>query len=305
MNGSKSEHVNELRKELLDQRANQLNRWLAVVAIVLTTFGLVVPLVGIVSFDRFNDVVSTAEVTAKEAKTSSDEAKREVISAKRLAAKARADASSADAIATRAYATVSKAHSLLSDAERSAETVRGRAEDIDGLVEMATREAASTAKQEAANAVAEHVNGLYRVVADVEQKYDVINEVTRLMNADVLSEVFHALGRVSHKEKELDRALRLYDLAIRANPDFALAYYSRGMLFVDRRSFEFAKQDFTHAIGRNGDLAKAYLERGMVNAKLGKKEDALADLMQAIEKGRKIDDSSTVSRATLLSATLR
>ena len=44
---------NELRGELLDDRAAYIDRWLSVVAIVLTFFGLLIVLGGYIGFSRF------------------------------------------------------------------------------------------------------------------------------------------------------------------------------------------------------------------------------------------------------------
>ena len=44
---------NELRRDLLDNRAAYIDRWLAVVAVVLTFFGIVVAIAGLVGFKRW------------------------------------------------------------------------------------------------------------------------------------------------------------------------------------------------------------------------------------------------------------
>ncbi len=43
-------HFNELRGELLDKRAVSIDRWLSVIAIVLTFFGVVVAVAGYIGF---------------------------------------------------------------------------------------------------------------------------------------------------------------------------------------------------------------------------------------------------------------
>ena len=48
--------LNELRRELLDKRAESINWWLAVMAIVLTFFGIVAVVAGYISFARFGEL---------------------------------------------------------------------------------------------------------------------------------------------------------------------------------------------------------------------------------------------------------
>ena len=49
---------NELQAKILDDRGKYINRWLTVVAIVLTFFGLVVVVGGYISFDRIRTSIS-------------------------------------------------------------------------------------------------------------------------------------------------------------------------------------------------------------------------------------------------------
>ena len=73
---------NELRRDLLENRAAYIDRWLAVVAIVLTFFGIVVAIAGLVGFSRFREIekeakksVENAERLVEEIKSHRDEAK--------------------------------------------------------------------------------------------------------------------------------------------------------------------------------------------------------------------------------------
>ena len=47
---------NELRRELLDDRASTINWWLAIVALVLTFFAIVVPIAGLFGFREFREI---------------------------------------------------------------------------------------------------------------------------------------------------------------------------------------------------------------------------------------------------------
>ena len=52
---------NELRGELLDDRAAYIDRWLSVVTIVLTFFGIVTVVGGYISFRRFREIETEAK----------------------------------------------------------------------------------------------------------------------------------------------------------------------------------------------------------------------------------------------------
>ena len=65
---------NEIQSELLDQRALFIDRWLAVIAIVLTFFGVVVAIAGFMGFKRFRDIEKDAKTSAE--KVADDDAKR-------------------------------------------------------------------------------------------------------------------------------------------------------------------------------------------------------------------------------------
>jgi len=49
-------HINNLRREQLDDRALYIDYWLAAIAIVLTFFGIVIALAGYIGFGRFREI---------------------------------------------------------------------------------------------------------------------------------------------------------------------------------------------------------------------------------------------------------
>ncbi len=69
---------NELRSELLDDRADTINWWLAATAIFLTLIGVVTPLVGAIAayigFNRFRSIEVEARQSAEQARKSAAEA---------------------------------------------------------------------------------------------------------------------------------------------------------------------------------------------------------------------------------------
>ena len=73
---------NELRRELLDDRADAINWWLAATAIFLTLIGVVTPIVGAIAayigFNRFRSIEAEARQSVEQARRSAEEAAEHV-----------------------------------------------------------------------------------------------------------------------------------------------------------------------------------------------------------------------------------
>ena len=80
-----------------------------------------------------------------------------------------------------------------------------------------------------------------------------------------------------------------YDKAIRLKPSYAEAHYNRGNTKDELGQPEAAIADYTKAIGLKPDLAVAYTNRGNARASLGQYEAAIADYNEAI--GLKPDEA--------------
>ena len=66
---------NELKSEYLDDRADYIDMWLAVVAIVLTFFGIVIAILGIIGYRRFRELEAEANKSVEEARKLVEEIK--------------------------------------------------------------------------------------------------------------------------------------------------------------------------------------------------------------------------------------
>ena len=67
---------NSLRSELLDQRANSIDTWLATLALILTFFGIVVAIAGFFGFSRFRQIEGEARRNAKAAEDFAAQARK-------------------------------------------------------------------------------------------------------------------------------------------------------------------------------------------------------------------------------------
>ena len=77
-------------------------------------------------------------------------------------------------------------------------------------------------------------------------------------------------------------AIADYTKAIQLNPNYAEAYYNRGLAKTDLEDRQGAMADYSEAIRLKPDFADAYFKRGNGKYALGDKQGAIADLSEAI-----------------------
>lgn len=89
-----------------------------------------------------------------------------------------------------------------------------------------------------------------------------------------------------YNEPNYDKAIEDYTKAIELNPNFADAYYNRGLAWVAIKEKEYDKaiKDYTKAIELKPDYADAYYnERGLAWKAKGKYKEAINDYTDAIK----------------------
>ena len=74
-----------------------------------------------------------------------------------------------------------------------------------------------------------------------------------------------------------------YNKAIRLKPNYADAYYGRGLAKDGLGEKQGAIADYNEAIRLKPDYAKAYYGRGLIKQERGEKQEALADFRKASE----------------------
>ena len=84
-------------------------------------------------------------------------------------------------------------------------------------------------------------------------------------------------GAANYRAGNLEQAIADYTKAIELDPDFAVAYNTRGFAYANSGDLEQAIADYDKAIELNPDLAVAYTNRGSAYADSGNLEQAIKD----------------------------
>jgi Tfp pilus assembly protein PilF len=96
-----------------------------------------------------------------------------------------------------------------------------------------------------------------------------------------------------------EESVELLNAAIENNPDFKLAYASRGAAYMRLNNAKAAIGDFDKAIELDGEYSRVFHLRGLAREKLGENDSALEDFDRAIELDPEYG-AAYYSRATLL-----
>jgi len=115
---------------------------------------------------------------------------------------------------------------------------------------------------------------------DVDEQLRFCTEAIRLKPD--FAEAYYNRGVARLKEGDEWRALRDYDEAIRLKPNLAEAYNNRGIARRQKGDVQGALQDYTEAIRLEPDYAGAYNNRGNARLAEGDVEGALQDYDEAI-----------------------
>lgn len=84
------------------------------------------------------------------------------------------------------------------------------------------------------------------------------------------------------KQKKYDKAIELLDKAIKLNPDYMIAYQTRGNAFFALREYELAFDDYCDAIDIEPQNAVNFFNRGNTYNALKMYDSAIADFTQAV-----------------------
>ncbi|RKU08065.1 hypothetical protein C6501_17125 [Candidatus Poribacteria bacterium] len=227
---------NELEREYLDDRADYIDMWLAVIAIVLTFFAVVIAIAGFIGFREFRRLRDEARLHVTEIhkdKVESDELLQSM--------RQRGSAEVFD---------------MLSNSKEFENRIRELLQNADlPVIDKAIADASALQQSGDIEAAIEK----WRSIANIVEGSD----------KNLASHAWFSVGYLYSQEEEPEKAILAYDRAIILKPDYADAYFRRGISKGELRQYEFAISDLDDAIILDSHNAEAYYNRGMVHFKSG------------------------------------
>ena len=254
-----SRRFNDLRRELLDDRAKAVDWWLALTAILLTLLGIIAVVAGYLGFKRFREIEA-------EARGNMESSRRHAEEAGNLVGKIKVQRDEAESILK--GLTAEAIHDDPAKAGRAAESVQDdpTASPINHAV------AAAVLLQQSGN------------IEEAIEKWRAVAVVSETTNKELSAQAWFSVGYLhqEHKEGTLETVIDAYDKALRLKLDFPEAYNNRGNAKSNLGRHEEAIADYGEAIRLKPDDAVAYNNRGNAKSALGRYDEALADYGEAI-----------------------
>ena len=254
---------NDLRREFLDHRIKLVDRWLIVMAIILTVGGYL-------GFDRFREIEVEARGNVDKARGHAEEVRKLAEEVRKLAAEIQGMHSRLKGMTAEvAAAEPDKAH----EAARSAQ-----ADPSASLIARAVS-AAILFQQEG------------NIQAAIKKWRAVANAVDGTDN-ELGARAWFSVGYLHGKQSRFPEAIVAYDEAIRLNRGMEEAFINRGNAKYKLGRTEEAIADFSQAIQQNPDYTDAYFNRAQVRFILGYKDEARRDFERARALARAASDEA-------------
>ena len=242
-------HINELRREQMDDRDTYFDRLLAIVAIVIAVAGYF-------SFKQFRAIKAEAGQNVMASKQYAEEARH-------LVEKIKAKQHEADSLVERI----------------SAQTVADKPSEANQVVSnVRENPEASPIQKSIGLAVSFQQQGKRD---DAIEKWRAVAHITEGSDNDLAAIAWFSVGYLLQDE-DLEGTVSAYDRAIRLNPGYVEAYNNRGNTKLKLGKYEAAVTDYDEAIRLDPALAEAYSNRGATKRALGQYEAAIADCNEAI-----------------------
>ena len=251
----------------LDDRSGLIDRWLSVVGILLTFFGLMIPL-GALLFSRKIDenIKDSQAILERETKQAVEQIASKVKEADKLINKIKENHQELKKLKIRQEETSSKPPLIKLSKQ--------------GMNNVSTEKPEN---QLAANdwfikgLNAHHQQDYYSAIA-------YYTEVIKLNKPETLnSSVYSNRGVAKFKLGHYSEAIKDYDVAIELNDKNYEAYFNRAIANKMLENNELALKDYDKAIELNPYKPDAYNNRGVVNSDLGDYDSAISDYNQAIQ----------------------
>ena len=297
-----SRRFNDLRRKLLDDRAKNVDRWLAATAIFLTLLSAIAAFGGYLGFKTFRKIEADARENMKSSKKHAEEARNlvdeikvrldEATEATSVVKKMTAEAVSENPDEAREAARrVQKDRAALPIDNAVAKAVRlQQSGDIQGAIKIWNAVAVISEDSDEENAARAwfSVGYLYQKHKKgkdaLETAIDAYSKAIRLKPG--LAGAYNNRGNAKNSLGQHDEAIADYNEAIRLKPGYADAYNNRGNAKNNLGQHDEAIADYDEAIRLKPDFAVAYNNRGRANSSLNRMDDARRDFKTAIDLAR-------------------
>ena len=117
---------------------------------------------------------------------------------------------------------------------------------------------------------------------DAIEKWRAIAHVVEGSDNDLSAQAWFSVGYLLCQDKDLENSIGAYDRAVHLKPDFAEAFNNRGNAKADSGKYAAAIADYDKATHLRPDFAKAFNNRGASKATLKQYGAAIADCDTAI-----------------------
>src|SRR6266487_10178 len=115
---------------------------------------------------------------------------------------------------------------------------------------------------------------------DPDEKIHCYTEAIRLKPD--FADAYYNRGLARYDKKDLDGAIKDYTEALRLKPDYATAYNNRGLARYDKKDLDGAIKDYTEALRLKPDYAEAYYNRGLARYDKKDLDGAIKDYTEAL-----------------------
>lgn len=283
------------KKEILDVydkyltfRENNIDRWLTVLGILFTFFGIVTPIAGFyLRYRLVSSIDKQQEELNNDFKRMKDEVKNKISEAELLMEK------------LRKYKTEGKGYrdELKAIKEFATNTDNNKSIFLSDVIHKAH----DIANNNDVPLFEKYMARLYeKYLSDkfseaIEIGLSMIDIFSDSMSDINISDVYFIVGHSyqqqdKYNQKNQEKALEYYNKTISINPDNAIAYNNRAIIHGINKNFDLALKDYNKAITLDPEDSEAYCNRASIHSAMLNYDLAIRDFMKSMEKNSNDDN---------------
>jgi len=278
--GDFQRRLNILRSELLDYRADHIDRWLTRIAILFAVVGIFITIIGLIGF---RNIRGEARRSIKEAKDHEAEARKHSEDAKRLLEEIKRYRDEAKDIRDETAKTAAD------DPERVRQVAKDVRENPQSpLIDKAIADAISLQQEQK--------------LEEAVEKWQAIAVITEGNDNAIAARAWSSIGYLLGRQGKHAAVIPACDEALRLEPRLAGAFYNRGLAKSKLDQHKDAVEDYDEALRLDPKFFEGYNNRGAAKGKLGRYKEALMDFDTAVHL--KADDPEVYKNRALVKRTM-